>query len=64
MRDAVPDDIALALQAGGATEPFARLPPSHQREYLTWISEAKRPETRSRRIVQTVMRLGVAKDSQ
>ena len=28
---------------------FAALPPSHRNEYLRWISEAKRAETRRRR---------------
>lgn len=28
--------------------------PSHQREHLEWILEAKRPETRERRVTQTV----------
>ncbi len=26
----------------------------HQKEYVDWISEAKRPETRERRIARTV----------
>lgn len=33
------------------------LPPSHQREYLKWIEEAKRADTRARRIAQTITRL-------
>ncbi len=62
MDDLVPGDVALALAAGGAAALFHRLPPSHQREYLTWIADAKRPATRERRIAQTVDRLGGAKD--
>ena len=52
------EDIAAALHGHpGAWERFERLPPSHKAEYLTWIAEAKRPETRSRRIAQMVQRL-------
>ena len=36
---------------------FEKLPPSHRREYISWIEEAKRPETRARRIQQTLARL-------
>lgn len=52
-----PPDLAEALRAGGAASAFARLPPSHRREYLEWIGEAKRPATRERRIRSTVERL-------
>lgn len=33
---------------------FDALAPSHQREYLEWITEAKKDDTRARRIEQTV----------
>ncbi len=59
----LPADLAMALQKGGTASAFHALPPSHQREYLTWISEAKRIETRARRITQTIDRLGGAKDN-
>ena len=29
---------------------FEAMPPSHQREYLCWIGEAKKAETREKRI--------------
>ncbi|MEW6407693.1 MAG: YdeI/OmpD-associated family protein [Patescibacteria group bacterium] len=29
---------------------FRSMPPSHQREYINWICEAKRKETRDKRI--------------
>lgn len=47
----VPDDLAAALSdtARAVLDGFA---PSHRREYLEWITEAKRPETRASRIVQ------------
>ncbi len=51
----VPDDLAAALEGNSAAratlEGFA---PSHRREYLQWITEAKREETRAKRIAQAV----------
>ena len=51
----VPDDLATALaaspQAATAFEGFA---PSAKQAYLWWIKTAKRPETRSQRISDTV----------
>ncbi|HMP80041.1 MAG TPA: YdeI/OmpD-associated family protein, partial [Pirellulaceae bacterium] len=37
-----------------AAATFESLSPSHQREYLEWIEEAKKPETRARRLEQTI----------
>ena len=52
---AVPDDLRAALAASaGATEAFGALAYTHRREYVQWIEEAKRPETRERRVRQTV----------
>jgi uncharacterized protein YdeI (YjbR/CyaY-like superfamily) len=57
----VPDDLADALRANPeAAAVFARLPPSHRREYLGWIDEARRPDTRARRIAGTVERLAAS----
>ena len=54
----VPGDLARALErVAAAQEAFERLAYSHQREYVEWIEEAKRPETRARRIEKTVERL-------
>jgi hypothetical protein len=53
----LPDDLRAALAAAGALDAFAALSYSHQREHVGWIDEAKRPETRTRRIRQTVERL-------
>lgn len=33
---------------------FDAIPPSHRREYVEWIAEAKRPETRERRIAKAL----------
>ncbi|MDZ4307945.1 YdeI/OmpD-associated family protein [Allopontixanthobacter sp.] len=51
----VPDDFAAALQsAPAASAVFDSLAPSHRREYLEWITEAKRSETRTRRIATAI----------
>lgn len=47
---AMPDDFAEALAAGRARANFDAFPPGAQRDYLEWVVEAKRPETRARRI--------------
>ncbi len=53
----VPDDLAAAL-AGDTTEAagWERLAPSLKKQYLYWIGEAKRPETRARRVAEAVRR--------
>jgi len=54
----VPADLARALADDPeAKEGFARLSFSHRREYVEWVQDAKRPETRERRIEQTVERV-------
>ncbi|MEO6388444.1 MAG: YdeI/OmpD-associated family protein [Croceibacterium sp.] len=48
---AMPDDFSAALAGNGAAAAtFAGFPPSHRYDYLEWITEAKRPETRAKRI--------------
>lgn len=50
----VPEDLAAALaRKGGAARHFAAFPPSAQRGILEWIAQAKRPETRSKRVKET-----------
>lgn len=47
----VPEDFNVALAATpAAAEFFDGLAPSHRYEYLEWITGAKRPETRAKRI--------------
>jgi hypothetical protein len=54
----VPDDLRKALKrCPGAEKAFAAMPPSHQREYISHIDSAKRPETRARRIEQSVQKM-------
>ena len=51
----VPPELSQALERSPkAMETFDSFPPSSRREYIEWISSAKRPETRERRIVQAL----------
>ena len=50
----VPTDLAKALKAAGATEAFERLSFTHRKEHVRAIEEAKKPETRQRRIEKAV----------
>lgn len=50
-----PRDLSKALKSGGgAWSIFAKYPPSHKRELLRYIDEAKTAETRKKRIQTTV----------
>ncbi|HEY0158976.1 MAG TPA: YdeI/OmpD-associated family protein [Thermoanaerobaculia bacterium] len=50
-----PDDLLAALRREKkALEAFERFPPSHKREYVQWITEAKQEATRAKRIAQAV----------
>jgi hypothetical protein len=54
----VPKDLRAALAGDDAARvAFAGLSYTHRREYVDWIEEAKRPETRARRIAATAERL-------
>lgn len=59
-QEVVPEDLMKALEnAPGAKDAFFGMPSSHRKWYLFWIKEAKRPETRTRRIEGTIsMALG------
>lgn len=51
----MPDDFAKALKkVPAAKRAFDAFPPSHKREYLEWIVDAKREETRQKRLAQAV----------
>jgi Bacteriocin-protection, YdeI or OmpD-Associated/Domain of unknown function (DUF1905) len=55
----VPEDLAAALAADErAAAAFERLSYTHRREHVEWVTEAKRPETRRRRVAETVAGLG------
>jgi len=54
----VPDDLAEALARNDpARTAFEGLSFSHKREYVEAINEAKRPETRARRVERTIQAL-------
>jgi uncharacterized protein YdeI (YjbR/CyaY-like superfamily) len=54
----VPIDINTALAADTAAKAvFEGLPPSHRREYLDWVAEARRAEARERRTLAMMARL-------
>jgi len=51
----VPDELKRALKENPkAKAVFEKLSFTHQKEYVTWINEAKKEETRSRRITKTM----------
>jgi hypothetical protein len=54
----LPDDLAAALKKNNVlSEYFHSLAFSHKKEYVEWIVEAKKEETRAKRIAGTLERL-------
>ena len=52
---AVPQDMQAAIEAAPAAKAtFEAFPPSQQREYVEWVTEAKRDETRAKRLAQSI----------
>jgi hypothetical protein len=58
---AVPADLTKALKAGKVDRAFAALAPSHRKEFVRWVEEAKKPETRANRIARTVESVAAGK---
>lgn len=57
-----PEDLVAALNAEPkAAETFAAFSPSCRREYVEWVVDAKREETRARRIAQAVEWIAMGK---
>ncbi|GAA4421626.1 YdeI family protein [Actinokineospora soli] len=53
--EVVPDDLAALLAENPTAQAhFAAFPPSSRHTILSWIASAKRPETRQRRLRETV----------
>jgi uncharacterized protein YdeI (YjbR/CyaY-like superfamily) len=51
----IPPELAEALaQDDAAAATFNGFPPSCRREYCEWVGEAKRPETKAKRISETI----------
>ena len=58
----VPKDLALALAKNRkAKAAFDGFSPSHKREYLEWITGAKRAETRNRRLHSAIAQMAEGK---
>src|SRR5262249_48628680 len=55
---ALPSFLSSALRANAtAWKNFTSLPPSHQRSYIGWITQAKREETQERRLNEALRML-------
>lgn len=53
----VPDDLAAAFAAlPGAAEQWDAFPRSAKRGILEWVTQARRPETRARRVAETAQK--------
>ena len=58
----LPDYIAKAIRANAkAWKFFQKLPPRERRDFVVWIHIAKRPETRERRIHESIKLLAAGK---
>jgi len=58
----MPAEFARVLKKNKkAQEAFNNLAPSHQKQYLEWIEVAKRPETKQKRIAQSIRLLSEGK---
>jgi uncharacterized protein YdeI (YjbR/CyaY-like superfamily) len=58
----MPDDFETALrEQSGVWDAFEAMPPSHRREYLEWITSARREDTRCRRIAKAVAQISDGK---
>lgn len=58
----VPADLAAAFKHNRkARETFEQFSPSHRRDYIEWIVDAKKPETRKRRVATAVAWLSEGK---
>jgi len=57
----VPEDLAALMKKEKLLPFFEKLSYTHRKEYCRWITEAKKPETRARRLEKSVemMRSGV-----
>jgi hypothetical protein len=54
----LPDDLAAALAADPvAFATFESCAPSHKKEWVRWVTEAKRPETRTARVAKAAAAL-------
>lgn len=57
----LPPDVEAAFAKAGVLDRYKAMAFTHQREYSLWIEEAKRPETRTRRIAQAAAKIKVSR---
>ena len=58
----IPDYFGTALKKNAkARTTFENLSPSHQREYVEWLTDAKRDETRAKRLKMSILWLSQGK---
>ena len=55
----MPDDVLAALKGRGLTDAYDERPFYQRNDYLGWISRAKRPQTRRKRIDQMLDELEI-----
>lgn len=48
----MPDDVLKALEQNSLYDAYTGRPPYQQNDYIGWIINAKRPETRQKRLDQ------------
>ena len=53
----MPADIARALRSRGLQAAYETRPPYQRNDYIGWITTAKRPDTRRRRLEQMLAEL-------
>jgi uncharacterized protein YdeI (YjbR/CyaY-like superfamily) len=58
------DDVKNILNESQLWDTFEKLSPSHKKEYLKWIDEAKKTETRTKRIYKMAYMLKEKKKNQ
>ncbi|MCB0277915.1 MAG: DUF1905 domain-containing protein [Calditrichaeota bacterium] len=54
----IPSTLKKQMEAAGILEKFNKLSFTHQKEYVQWIDEAKKQETRERRIAKMIEMIG------
>lgn len=48
----MPEEMRIAIEACGLMEAYRRRPPYQQNDYVGWITRAKLPATRAKRLKQ------------
>jgi uncharacterized protein YdeI (YjbR/CyaY-like superfamily) len=56
-RHEMPEFVRDALLDHGLMDAYRSRPPYQQNDYIGWITQAKRPETREKRLVQMLAEL-------